>query len=409
MFVDCREKNFFQQIITGLLFLGLIVLVLGEIFIKDGSAYATQVYIFLLTPSLLLAVLFNDLNRYTFFKYNLLLLLLAILLWFSLTSLWSDAGGDMIIKTIKYCGYVFLFSASLLYVRQLDSKLHNWCLFVVVVVTIVCVYEFYVNCDLFSVDYRAIRLTGYTGLGGFSHPIIFGNYLSVICIFSYCLLLEVKLKYKPILAVCFILVFYFVLLTGSRGPLLSLLISLSSSLFFYNKKFFWVVLSLLCFVIFFVVFKTSSFDGFINSPSLPEFLDTFFNGRWTTWVGAFDLIEKHPLAGYGAYSNFMVFNPDTGFHAYHPHNGFILMLYETGFIGLLMLVTLLSFTGFILYQNYKSSFAARLGWFLLVLGLCAMISDVHKIISGPHIYWLIIWLPVAIALHFQKKEILVHS
>ncbi|WP_067584313.1 O-antigen ligase family protein [Endozoicomonas ascidiicola] len=397
-------KDIFLKVLSWIVVFGFVVLVFGKLILKDGSSFSTQTYLFLLFPSLLLFLFYGGMTNYRLLHLPVFLMLIAFLLWFSISSFWSDAGGDVVSKSFKYSVYVFLFSISLVYFKDLDKNLTALSIFTVFIVAVLCVREFYVSSFFQTFDFRSIRIKEFSGLGGFTHPIIFGNYLSTISLMAFSLLLHNDRKYWPVYLLLFMLLFAGMLLTGSRGPLISLLLTLAFSVLLYDKKIFFIALLGLFVVAGLVVFNTSNFDAFIREPNFAEFLDSFFNGRWTTWVGAIRLLENSPFLGFGADADFLVFNPATSFNAHHPHNGFLLVFYELGLIGLLLFLSLLIVTGSILYRSFFNCFSAKLGLLLLVYGVSAMLTDVHKVVSGPHIYWLIIWFPVAIALYLERTQ-----
>jgi O-antigen ligase len=134
---------------------------------------------------------------------------------------------------------------------------------------------------------------------------------------------------------------------AALAPLLAWL-SLSISIFFGISLA--GVITYLCALVAAVVFITSDIFKFDQDDVLTfMFGDPTFSGRTTIWAFVSDMIQRKPLLGWG-YQSFWLVGPEApsvreapGFVAFmfDAHNGYLDTILQTGFLGLVLLITLI--------------------------------------------------------------------
>tara|TARA_Y100000296_G_C5175992_1_gene260100 strand:- start:1049 stop:2323 length:1275 start_codon:yes stop_codon:yes gene_type:complete len=160
------------------------------------------------------------------------------------------------------------------------------------------------------VDQYAHSQPNYRTSGNISLQIIYGTNLAILSATGIILMMTMKPLRHPILLVVSLLAsilgIWAIMLSGSRGPLLSiLLVSLFTVTLIGLRYLGWiktlVIVALLCSVTTFAVMQSSMFsrltDGLSNISSNVK--NSSMGLRFEMWKGAKDLIIEHPISGVG--------------------------------------------------------------------------------------------------------------
>jgi hypothetical protein len=87
----------------------------------------------------------------------------------------------------------------------------------------------------------------------------------------------------------------------------------------------------------------------------------------------------------------------------HPHSLYLASALQGGLFGLLLLVGVLLYAGVSLYRA-RGLQEARIGMALLATGMTAYLWDGWELIDKVSVSWLLLWLPVAIAMSVGVKS-----
>lgn len=160
------------------------------------------------------------------------------------------------------------------------------------------------------VDQYAHSQPNYRTSGNISLQIIYGTNLAILSATGIILMMTMKPMRHPILLVVSLLAsilgIWAIILSGSRGPLLSILVvSLFTVTLIGLRYLGWiktlVIVALLCSVTSFAVMQSSMFsrlsDGLSNISS--NVRNSSMGLRFEMWKGAKDLIIEHPISGVG--------------------------------------------------------------------------------------------------------------
>ena len=402
--INGNLMDFFSKITL----VGLYVLLVGSILIS-GSGYGTQIYIWLLLPTLILSLL-NLKNTMDTIKSPIFILLVCFVTWYAISSYWSD-NPRAIEKYYKYASYIILFSLSIAVTKNREQTLKFPLYAAAITLVIVSLLSIYMNYNEFiNYSFRhSERIASFDipNVNEFTNTIIFGNYLGSICSLLLPFIVSSKsFKRKAAFILSFVFTSFFLLLTSSRGPIFSLIIVASFYLVIHHKKYSIIIFSIALAMLAIAISKSSSVLSLIYSGSnISDILNNLLGYRWTIWTDAMAMIAERPLIGYGADAIFNVHLQTIDFQVTHthPHNGFILITYETGLIGLILFVVMMSLCLKVLFNNKYNSIAAS-GLCVLLFGLFTMITDVHKVVTNPHAYWIMLWLPVAISISLDRSK-----
>lgn len=384
-----------------LLGLGLFAQLAGLTFNNDGSRYATQVYLLLLVPSLVLLVWLRGAGD--FWKKSPAVLLLLLMGWTLLVAGLHE-GSD---RSLGYWLKVMLLL--LLYVFAVASLARSERRFAWVVLAAVVVMALFAWLTLYyqfgvldrPLEYRKIRWIrlrelGWNGYADLTHPIIAGLYYGMAAILLTWLFVRVQVNVwqTALLALGMAGLLVYVLLTFSRGAWFSLLVSGCVLLLLFpnlkSRSLLWGGILSIGVVL------------YLFWPEIQNEQRVGVSGRnfiWTEWLRR---LPDFWLMGTGAGADF-IFKLPNGFPIKHAHSLYLQLWYEYGIVGILLFAALLIS---LLWKGWtcRAQPLARLGLALLVFAMVAMVSDVYAIFTRPGPYWVLFWFPVGILLGVQKPE-----
>ncbi len=192
--------------------------------------------------------------------------------------------------------------------------------------------------------------------GGMSHPNILGGFIAIAVLFLFILFIKYYSKTKGVLRIVLYLSLFILstglILTFSRSAYLALFISTIFLLvyFIYKKQFYiiksFIIILILSFAINFAVFNDLIITRIFSSDIS---YDVSGIERVELNQQAITVIKNNPLLGIGIgnYLPYVFSNDSNQFEAwqYQPvHNIFLLLLSETGILGLLAFLLILIFS-----------------------------------------------------------------
>lgn len=394
-----REVTGLGKVLILLLAIGVFIQLSGLLLNNDGSRYATQLYLALFLPALLL--LLRERLMPTLWRQAPAILLLLLLGWVLLYA-GVHPGSDK-----DFWRWLKLVLLLIFYVAAVASLAHHERLLRVVLVMALIVaalfawltlyYQFVVIDRPLSYEaFRWVRLweLGWRGFGDLKHPIIAGLYYSIFVIVATWLLLrsDTGLWRSLLLMVAIAGLAFYVLLTFSRGSWFSLGAGGLALLLITSSRKSYALLGmgavLLCSV------------AYWFWPELQNEQKVGVNGRDLIWGSWLARLPEFWLMGRGAGADFEFTFP-AGQSFIHAHSLYLQLWYEYGVVGIgLFLAFLLS----LLFKAWQCRALplAQLAMGLLVLAMVAMISDVYAIFHRPSPYWALFWFPVGILLGLKR-------
>ena len=402
----------FKSILLILLSVGLFVQLSGKMWLPSGSSQAAQFNLWFIIPCVLLLLTNTSQIRATI-KTKEELFILLFIIWFVVSALWSTSPRpDVFTRYIRYGLYiiVYLSGLTILYlekpkyiVRAIDASM--------LVIATGALITFYTQLSGTETDflYRNIRIyeMGIGQFGKFSGPIQSGNFFGACTVLAFGRLLSEKSRHQRILFFVYSLIFItYVILTGSRGSIVGVLFAATILLITSQSKLIKPALIISFALASFLIFSTSDFSYFnAESEQFRNLMDTLTNHRWYVWEKAIsDVIHEHLIIGFGANAHMDYYNPTIDLHYYHPHSGFVLIAYQTGLIGLLLYFisnTSIIISGLKLLNRKLVKVAIG----LLAFSFVAMLTDVHRIVTRPHEYWIFLWFPIGIILAAKRQHL----
>lgn len=226
--------------------------------------------------------------------------------------------------------------------------------------------------------------TRFIGAGALDNPLLSSHLFGFFCIYWLCMALDCKrLSLVALYLAAFAIMFAAVLATGSRTPLLALVLAVnwvallrrdrrSIALFAAAP----VALVLIC----------------IYAPQLITERGTSY--RLDIWQSCWERFLDHPWIGHG-YDAPLSIDVGIGYVLTEPHNFALGVLYNVGIIGFLPWVGMLA-CGLYYGWKYRASASFRLASTLLMFGIGAGLTEGGGILSRPKEHWFLLWIPLAL-------------
>ena len=376
----------------ALLALGLFVQLSGFLFNNDGSRQATQVYLLLFVPALILLV--TQRLALPLWRQPCAFALLALLGWMALRGSFGDADhpfGHWLKIALLILLYVFAIGHLLgqglialpLAIAVLVSACFAW---------LTLYYQFVVLDQ--SLTYEVLRTTGrlkalgWNGFADFSHPIPAGLYYGVFAFLLLSVLVEreVNKAWLPLMLVGLVGLLSYVLLTFSRGAWFSTLAASLTLLVLSPQRRARVLLIIgaLAVLLLMAVFWSRVQHEWILGTSQRGLI-------WLNWLAR---LPEFWALGNGAGTD-LVYRYPWGDVVYHAHSLYLQLWFQYGVVGIGLFGVLL---GTLLHKAWRlrAEPAARVALAMLVFAMVAMVSDIASVFSRPNPYWVVFWLPVGL-------------
>lgn len=181
----------------------------------------------------------------------------------------------------------------------------------------------------------------------------------------------------------------FIIMTGSRGPLLAVLLASLVFLPSCSMRIYAGVL-LACVA---VAVAIASWQPDWVMAVVSRAIERGTSYRLEIWQEALAEIARRPLLGHGPTASLRI---DGGF-GHHPHNLYLSAWFYSGVVGLGLLVAA---QAWILrdLQRLAAGAEQRTCLALMLHAVLSGLTDLSQIIKGPGELWYIVWLPMAFAL-----------
>ena len=384
-----------------ILALGLFVQLTGLLFNNDGSRYATQMYLLLFVPALLL-LLWRRLSLNTW-RQAPGLILLCLLAWVVLSSLFNTGSAKDLAYWLKIVGLiVFYVFAVASFVRH-QNAFNGLLLVAVALAALFAWLTLYYQFGVLDkpLEYNKIRYfgrlseLGWRGLADLKHPVIAGLYYGVFAVLLTYLFvgLKVRVWQAVVLALGMLGLLAYVLLTFSRGAWFSTAAGAFVLLLLFPNTRSRSLIGAGCLLML--------VTAYLFWPEIQRELRQGVSNRDLIWDNWSERLPAFWLAGAGAGADFQfTFPPPHKFNVIHAHSLYLQLWYEYGIVGIVLFVLLLLS---LLWKGWqcRAQPLARLGIALLVYAMVAMVSDVYAIFHRPSPYWVLFWFPVGILLGVQ--------
>ena len=390
---------------------GLFLQLTGMLWLGSSGGYITQTYIWCLLPGLL--SLGIDLYRYGLSSCIKGMttgekLLGILFLWILVNPIFVDAGmdaGDVLNRVVKITLYLYVVRTVMLHTRKPEQLLLLSAGVATMFALGTLIYQFGILDRpmgiriLGNYDFRVGSLE-IGEFAEFSNPILaalyYGAFASILCGYLVSRPFHWQRRVPAILAIGIIAIF--ILLSGSRGPLVAFLAMLAMAILICQyawKRTLLVFLGLGC-ALFLTIFHSDL------AQQIDAVVADGFNNRFTIWNVALEYICQKPWMGHGSYSEFVgpVVN---GQIMRHPHNIQMNLAYNWGVPAALLFIVISGWCLITVFQ-YRNQVLMAITGCLLVFGQIGMLTDTYSFLARPDMQWLMFFLPVALCTAWQRTN-----
>lgn len=383
-----------DRILLAWMSIGFFVQLAGLLFNNDGSRYATQMYLLLFVPAVLL--LLKERLALSFWRQWPAYCFLALSVWVLLVAGLNEGSDNSLGYWLKIS---LLLVVYLFAVARLVEQPRRFGRILLATTAVAAVFAWLTLYYQFGVlerplEYHAfrwirLRELGWNGFADLEHPIIAGLYYGTFAVVLTWFFVSARVTpvRTALWALAMLGLAFYVTLTFSRGAWFSLgAAGLVVLLLFPNRKShgllgLGVVLLLVM--------------AYLFWPEIQSERKVGVNGRDQIWLNWFELLPQFWLYGEGAGADLEYYLGT--FRVIHAHSLYLQLWYEYGIVGIILFVALLAS---LLWKGWvcRANPVARLGLALLVFAMVAMVSDIYAIFHRPSPYWVVFWLPVGILL-----------
>jgi O-antigen ligase len=298
---------------------------------------------------------------------------------------WTDAAltsEEYFDHTRYFLMLVFFIMATMLFSANSNKfldKIIFWLCLVVLVTSVVFILIFYAS-HIFP-KHRVRGLFDYTNNP--NQAAMYFGYIGLLASNAY--IFSKKGRYKIFYGCTFLVLFTYMLLSQSRGPIFAFIASVVVG-FLLKKRWKEIILSIVFFLVFIILVEKVS----IGVHSLFE---RGFADRIDIWLVTFERIAQVPFFGEGYFTDVSI--QTANFLETSPHNLLLLITLKSGLIGgALLLILLLT----ALMKSYKYFIVSGNGIYLcmFIYFIFCMTFDSTHLLYKPTLGWLIFWMPVAL-------------
>lgn len=369
--------------------LGFFFFLCGILFFSSFSAYHTQIYIFLITPSLIL-ILKKPKEYVLLLSSKTFLLLLALFTYAGLSIFWNAPEVEDF-KYIKRLLIILFFILSIIIlVKNDEKKLIKLLLFSALIYSLAAYYSIYND---YFIEHKPLSFR-MRGLGNLSNPLLSSHIYGIFTtlILAYFFACQRNWKKDLILFIIFTGLISFVFMTHSKTPLVGM--SAVFSLLFImhkNKKtlFFFIALAIISGVYFIFDYGNLTSRGLSYRPEI--------------WSIAIDRIMLNPFFGHGLGTEISISSPSLRINFSDTHNIHIGITYKLGITGLIIWLLIL-ISAFRIYLQNKKSIIAQIGVCLLVYGFTSGMTEGFGFLTRPKEVWFLTWLPISLLLSIEIQQ-----
>lgn len=295
---------------------------------------------------------------------------------------------------VKWSFYIAIFLLAVGCCMQITEHLLGQLLWAAVMIAaMAAAYAIWRDTTSGAIHLPEYRLIGY---GPLYNPLRSGHQFGAFLIMAaWCVACApVRQTQRWLAALAALIVFWAILLTDSRAPLIAVAATaLLAILGMATPRYRWHYLVTL---------------GVIASLSLALFGTRLavrgLSLRPELWQLALTQAAAHPWLGVGLGGQFMA-TASNGQTYLDTHNVFLALLYYGGAIGLLLFLGMLAVTFRTAWRDRHRLPLCALAASLQLFGIATLQFDGGSQISRPNEFWLLYWLPIALTLYAQRQPL----
>ncbi|MDR3474425.1 MAG: O-antigen ligase family protein [Devosia sp.] len=328
-----------------------------------------------------------------------LMLLLGLIVWSTLTLLWADTPRPPPIRQWLWvwnglCTLTFLLTIVAL--LEQSERMRDRA----VAIMVACAAA---NA-VYSVCAFLLRHGGWDRLEGWAET---RNAILGASIMGVCTILALGRalrggRWWPAWAASVPLFLAFIVLTDSRGPILTVVLAALVLLPARSLRTYAAILAAVVILAALIGLWQPEWVAATINHVVDRAIDRGTSYRLEIWQETLSEVARRPLVGHGPTASLRI---DGGF-GHHPHDLYLSALFYSGTVGLALLLAALAWL-FRDVLRLPPGIESRTCLALLLHMVLSGATDLSQIIKGPGELWYIVWLPLAYALAVVRDPVAV--
>lgn len=398
-------RNFLDDKLFRMLFwimsVGLFIQLTGKVFYSSSSANGAHVYLLLILPSVILALV-SGLKRINFLSSEAIFFLAStglFLLFCSLSAAWGDTEESVAYVLRKSIVIMFYIHAVIYLVtvakwEQIKLFLIFLCYVSALGAVLSLGYQLLVLDE--ALGWRTFRIysMGYNEWIDLGYPVIAGIYFGFFTVLTVVLLgLREESKLHSVLLLAAILVMLpYIFQTFSRTSWVASGVAVAYLTLVYRHR---------------AIFALGIAFGVVCGVMVVVFYDEIvveltkiqLSGRPIIWAWTLGEFLEHPVVGHGFDHSFW---PEKSFA--HAHNFFLQIMFEQGLVGLFFFLVMLCTVFFAVWKHRQAKWVL-VSFSLVIYILVAMQVEIQHVITRPGLFWTIFWFPLALVIGVVNRNV----
>lgn len=372
-------------IVLYILPFGSFILLTGLFWLGDRGLYKNLFNLFVVVPTLLAIILDKGANLKRILRNPLLVPFLIFGVYTLITLFWSDTQHSIASLVKRPINILFLTLAFGLVALRSEIKLFK-------IVTLSA--RVAVACGLLSlICFSATHymdggtfgdIPQFYGYGALINPLLTSHVYGFFTAFFLALWFSGRYTSLPLQALSFGILTLVVLSTGSRTPLLALMITLIwLSICYGNRRSLTAIgVALTSFLALILLYPKAVMErGLSYRPEI--WMEAIKHGFEKFWFGH-------------GFDHSVIFHIETTKKVFNdPHNIELGVFIEGGFVGLSIWLALYTMALLYAWRN-RANYHVMIASALLVFGLAAGLTEGGAFMSRPKEHWFLIWIPFAL-------------
>ncbi len=325
-------------------------------------------------------------------KFNTgLIFISTLLLYFSLSGLWSENSGSVISEithSVYIIFFIIIFSITTFHDKKnvilaaIFSSIVILCLLTLIYVDKQTLLRSRLENGFSLAPENVIDMAGYYGIGIFCGLILLRE-------------TGKKWLYLPIA-----LLFVAMLLTQSRGPLFSLVVALAPLVLLLKhlQRKDWLIIGAILVILALAMVFSNGYD--VLSARIDKSYSQSFT-RFGIWENALSYIQQKPWFGWG-FSQELDFVNAIGQRVHTTHSLYFATLLKGGIVGGLLLLAVIVYGFYMGWLQIKANQALEASMFLF--GVMFYATQGMFLLSNPSVPWVMFWLPLALVMAQPKRH-----
>ncbi|MCL6272051.1 O-antigen ligase family protein [Sansalvadorimonas sp. 2012CJ34-2] len=392
---------------------GVFLQLTGMLWIGSNGGYITQTYIWCLFPGLILLTINTYKSKFRFQSKEMTTsekLIILLFLWIIINPFFTSEALSFnyeINRVLKISLYLYVIRTLVIYSKRVSTeKILFISAIIATAFALITMTHHYGILDK-QMGIRALGLggSGYRIAGleigefaDFNNPILaslyYGCFTSIFL--GYLLSTLPNKKTWPLAVAGLIILAIFILLSGSRGPLIAFIAMTIVGIFSqeYPLKKYLIITTCIVSGIMFLIF----FEEIISQ--IQYAISDGLNCRVPLWQQTIEYISRAPLYGHGISNSFEA--TCQGVHFFQPHNIPLNIAYYWG-IPAATLYLLVIIYGLKIGLTGRTCFLKRAASLLLIFGFVGMLTDSYSFLVRPDFQWLLFFLPISLLAGIEAR------